>query len=40
MAEMTAMKARLEELERKEQPRRPVAVAVEEPREEAAGGRR
>jgi serine O-acetyltransferase len=40
MADMAAMKARLEELERKEPPRRPVAVAVEEPREEAAGGRR
>lgn len=42
MAELASVKARLAELETKEAPRRPaaVAVAVEEPREEAAGGRR
>ncbi len=42
MAEMAALKARLEEIERREVPRRPaaVAVAVEEPHEEAARGRR
>jgi len=41
MTEVAALKARLEEIERqREAPRRPVAVPVEEPREEAAGGRR
>lgn len=39
--EMKALKARIEELERqREVPRRPVALPLEEPREEAAGGRR
>ena len=41
LAEVTDLKARIEEMERREAPRRPVAVAIdEEPREEAAGGRR
>jgi len=41
MAEVAALKARLEEVERqREAPRRTVPFPVEEPREEAAGGRR
>jgi serine O-acetyltransferase len=41
MAEVTALKAQLDDMERqREAPRRPVAVPIEDPREEAAGGRR
>ncbi|HUK61218.1 MAG TPA: serine O-acetyltransferase [Stellaceae bacterium] len=42
MAEMAALRARVEEMEKekREAPRRPAAVVIDEPREQAAEGRR